>query len=63
MFTGRIFMFVFSAMTSHHAYNLYITNEKATRMVLQAAFIHDKVRNGLTQIVFCQHTPQFGRRQ
>ena len=56
-------MFVFSAMTSHHAYNLYITNEKATRMVLQAAFIHDKVRNGLTQIVFCQHTPQFGRWQ
>ena len=63
MFTGRIYLSAFSAMTSHHAHNPYITNEKATRMVLQAAFIHDKVKNGLTQIVFCQHTPQFGRWQ
>ena len=63
MFTGRIFLFVFSTMTSHHARNPYTFNKKATRMVLQAAFIHDKVRNGLTQIVFCQHTPQFGRWQ
>ena len=44
MFTGRIYLSAFSAMTSHHAHNPYITNEKATRMVLQAAFIHDKVK-------------------
>ncbi len=44
MFTGRIFLFVFSTMTSHHARNPYTFNKKATRMVLQAAFIHDKVK-------------------
>ena len=44
MFTGRIYLRAFSAITSCYAYNPYITNEKATRMVLQAAFIHDKVK-------------------
>ena len=63
MFTGRINLHVFSAMTTQHAHHPYTSNEKATRMVLQAAFIHDKVKNRLTQIVFCQHTPQFGRWQ
>ena len=63
MFTGRIYLRVFSAISSCYAYNPYFTNEKATRMVLQAAFIHDKVRNGLTQIVFCQHAPQLRRWQ
>ena len=44
MFTGRIDLPVFSAMTTHHAHHPHTSNEKATRMVLQAAFIHDKVK-------------------